>query len=260
MYKVEHMYWGNAHAVKIFQDKADGEAWRRDLNSLTFLTHPNIVRMFYVIYENSDDRSLLRIPIGYVMELMAQSAADRFECTLPQLLNLFEQVARALTFAHENGVIHFDVKPDNILLDESCTVAKLCDFGLSHKFKSLSMSAGSSSSVTTAAQRGTLLFMAPEALNGGNLESSPRLKLFDIFSFGKTMWQLLHQSRSTQVSLPLRFHVDVPSDLRELVLECTEEDPSHRPQKMSDVLERLQSIRKGMGPSCSRVTSGEERL
>jgi len=242
------MFWGQAHAVKIFQDKEDGDAWRRDLNSLTFLTHPNIVRIFYVVYENSVDRSQLRNPIGYVMELMAQSAADRFECTFPQLLNLFEQVARALTFAHENGVIHFDIKPDNILLDESCTVAKLCDFGLAHKLKSLSMSAASSSSITTAGQRGTLLFMAPESLNDENFESSPRLKLCDIFSFGKTMWKLLHQSqtRSTPLSLPLCFYVDVPSDMKDLVLQCTKEDPSERPQRMSLVLERLQYIRKAM--------------
>ena len=252
MYKVEHMYWGNAHAVKIFQDKADGEAWRRDLNSLTFLTHPNIVRMFYVIYENSDDRSQLRIPIGYVMELMAQSAADRFECTLPQLLNLFEQVATALTFAHEKGIIHFDVKPDNILLDESCTVAKLCDFGLAHKFQSLSMSAGSSSSITTAAQRGTLLFMAPEALNGGSLESSPRLKLFDIFSFGKTMWQLLHPTLDVMPGSTLEVSAEgIPPDLKLIVEQCTHMNFKLRPQKMSLVLERLQHVQKQMAMHAS---------
>jgi eukaryotic-like serine/threonine-protein kinase len=256
VYRVDHdifSAWGQALAVKIFQDKEDSQAWRRDLNSLTFLTHPNIVRIVYILYENSDDRSQLRRPIGYVMELMAQSAADliaqlaagRFECTLPQMLNLFVQVARALTFAHENGVIHFDVKPDNILLDESCTVAKLCDFGLAHKLKSLSMSARSSS-FANAKQRGTWGYIAPEA-DDENFESSPLLKLCDVFSFGKTMWQLLHPSRSMPLTLPLKFYAaHLPTALTELILQCTSEDLSNRPQMMSQVLMMLQRIQKEM--------------
>ena len=260
MYKVELMYWGNAHAVKIFQDKADGEAWRRDLNSLTFLTHPNIVRMFYVIYENSDDRSQLRIPIGYVMELMAQSAADlmaelaagRFECTFKQLLNLFVQVARALTFAHENGVIHFDIKPDNILLDESVTVAKLCDFGLAHKLKNASDSARSSSSLS-AQRRGTVFYMAPETFLK-KFEDSPREQLFlcDIYSFGKTMWQLLHPTLDVMPGSTFEVSADgIPPDLKQIVEQCTQVDFKLRPQKMSLVLDRLQHVQKQMAAHAS---------
>lgn len=103
-----------------------------------------------------------------------------------------------------------------------------------------------SSSVVSAGQRGTVLFMAPEALNDENFESSPLLKLCDIFSFGKTMWQLLHPTRSMQLSLPLRFSDDVPSDLKELVLQCTKEEPLERPQAMSEVMERLGRIRSVM--------------
>jgi serine/threonine protein kinase len=252
---VELKYWGNAHAVKIFLNKADGEAWRRDLNSLTILTHANIVRIFYVIYENSDDRSQLRPPIGFVMELMAQSAADPFECTLKQLLNLFEQVARALTFAHENGVIHFDVKPDNILLNGSCTVAKLCDFGLAHKLKTASDSARSSSSLHSQ-RRGTVFYMAPEMFLK-KFEESPREQLFlcDIYSFGKTMWQLLHPDLdvmpgSTGSILEVTAE-GIPPDFKQIVEQCTQMDFRLRPQKMSRVLERLQHVQKQMAAHAS---------
>jgi serine/threonine-protein kinase len=244
---VENKYWGKALAVKIFQDKEDSQAWRRDLNSLTFLTHPNIVHMYFILYETDRNRSQLRRPVGYVMELMAQSAAVPFECTSIQLLNLFEQIACALAFAHENGVIHFDVKPDNILLDESCTIAKLCDFGLAHKLKSLSMSAVSSSFANEKGQRGTMFYMAPEAFSNENFESSPILKLCDILSFGKTMWQLLHQSLPMPLTLPLRFsNVNVHQSLKELILQCTQEEPFERPQNMLEVLERLKLIRLEM--------------
>jgi serine/threonine protein kinase len=251
VYRVKHVLWSQARAVKIFQDKED-DNWFHDLNSLTFLRDPNIVTMFYILYENSD-RSQSRRPIGYIMELMAQSADDRFECSLKQLLNLFEQVASALACAHENGIIHFDVKPGNILFDETRTVAKLCDFGFAHKLKSLSMSATSSSGLS-ACQGGSLLFlapevfidfMAPEVLSDKNFGSSPLLKLCDIFSFGKTMWKLLHQSRGMPFVLPLPFFADVhiPSDLKDLILQCTLVEPMNRPQSMSEVLVRLQRIR-----------------
>ena len=241
MYRVKHALWSQARAVKIFQDKED-DTWLQDLNSLTFLRDPNIVTMFYILYENSD-RSQSRRPIGYIMELMAQSAADRFECSLKQLLSLFEQVASALACAHENGIIHFDVKSDNILLDETCTVAKLCDFGFAHKLKSLSMSLRSSS-VLNVAQRGTMMYIPPEVLSDENFESSPLLKLCDIFSFGKTMWKLLHQSRGMPFVLPLPFFADVPipSDLKDLIRQCTEVEPKDRPQSMSEVLTRLQRM------------------
>jgi serine/threonine protein kinase len=247
------MYWGNTHAVKIFKDKADGDAWRRDLNSLTFLTHPNIVRIFYVIYENSDDRSQLRSPIGYVMELMAQSAAvDHLECTLPQLLNLFEQVARALTFAHEKGVIHFDVKPDNILLNGSCTVAKLCDFGLAHKLKNASDSARSSSGLNVQ-RRGTVFYMAPEMFLKKFEESPPeQLFLCDIYSFGKTMWQLLHPDLYVMPGSILEFTAHgIPPGLKQIVEDCTQVDFKLRPQKMSFVLMQLQDVQKQLAAHAS---------
>jgi serine/threonine protein kinase len=142
VYRVK--YWGQCLAVKVFHDTAEGRAWRRELNSLTFLTHVNIVRMFYIVYETLDDRNQCRPPVGYAMELMAMSAADRRDYTLDQLLNVFEQVASALAFCHERGVIHFDVKPENILLDESGSVAKLCDFGCAHRLQNAAASASSS--------------------------------------------------------------------------------------------------------------------
>jgi serine/threonine protein kinase len=216
--------------------------------------------MFYVIYENSDDRSQLRIPIGYVMELMAQSAADlmaqsaadRFECTLPQMLNLFVQVARALTFAHENGVIHFDVKPDNILFDESCTVAKLCDFGLAHKLKNASDSARSSSSLNVH-RRGTVFYMAPEMFLK-KFQDCPREQLFlcDVYSFGKTMWQLLHPTLDVMPGSTLEVSAEgIPPDLKLIVEQCTHMNFKLRPQKMSLVLDRLQHVQKQMAMHAS---------
>jgi hypothetical protein len=243
VYRVRHrLYTDPFLAVKKFKhaDSESSEAWRRDLNSLTILTHPNIVRMYFVVYERTEDRVQSRRPVGYGMELMARSAADQVEYTLPQLLNIFEQIAGALMFAHENDVIHFDVKPDNILLDESCSVAKLCDFGSAHKLKSATDSAKTAS---LTGNRGTVFYMAPETFDS-SFKASQAAKLCDVYSFGKTMWKLLHPSLdiAPNVSSPVT-NPAVPPALKKLIEQCTKRDTKQRPQVMSEVSERLKSIR-----------------
>lgn len=174
------------------------------------------------------------------MEKMARSADDQFECTFHQLLCVFEQIASALTFAHEHNVIHFDVKPENILLDESCSVAKLCDFGCAitlHTTASLT----SSVSGVGGKIRGTVLYMAPETFDG-IIEDHEKAKLCDIYSFGKTMWKLLHPQGKLYPQSEENVTADVPPALKNLVEKCTRRLPSARPQSMSEVQEQLRSI------------------
>jgi serine/threonine-protein kinase len=201
--------------------------------------------MYFVVYERTEDRAQSRRPVGYGMELMAHSAADQVVYTLPQLLNIFEQIAGALMFAHENDVIHFDVKPDNILLDETSSVAKLCDFGSAHKLKSASDSAKSAS---LTGNRGTVFYMAPETFDS-NFKASQAAKLCDVYSFGKTMWKLLHPSLDIvpKVSSPVT-NPAVPPALKKLIEQCTKRETKQRPQVMSEVLERLRSIRSELQP------------
>jgi TPR repeat protein len=267
VYRVKHWQWGQSLAVKVFHvlhDPAKRLAWRRELNSLTFLSHANIVRMMYIVYETLDDRNQCRAPVGYAMELMALSAAERRDYTLDQLLNMFLHIASALAFCHQHGVIHFDVKPENILLDESCSVAKLCDFGCAHKLQSavLSMTA----SVVQGQMRGTQLYMAPEVFLG-KFNDAPQL--CDIFSFGKTMWKLLHPDRAVEINRVFPVVADVPAALKQLVEQCTMDDPAKRPQHMSEVAIRLQnmtsSIKHGVSadepsPSKPKCAELEERL
>jgi serine/threonine protein kinase len=235
VYRVKHWLWGQTLAVKVFHDTIEGHAWRRELNSLTFLTHANIVRMLYIVYEAVDDRSQGRPPVGYVIELMACSAASRRrQQNLGLLLDMFVQIARALAFSHENGVVHFDVKPENILLDESFSIAKLCDFGCAHKLKS-----ASACESVMGQKLGSDRCMAPEVLLG-KFDYDP--KLCDIYSFGKTMWKLLHPAQDVEINVASPVNADVPPALKELIEQCLIKDPAERPHNMTDVLERLQSI------------------
>lgn len=279
LHKIEHR--GQKLVVKLYNGQSNG-AWRRELNTLTALLHPNIVEVRRIIYENfsSSKERDLQEPIGYAMECMDRSAGDGIQCSVEQLLGIFEQIADALQFAHERGVIHFDVKPENILLNSECTVAKLCDFGWAHKVKSASASESANSATASSEQgigrRGTVYYMAPECFSSaasaatalssaplsaptavvaagflspasltepGNVEKSPLPKLCDIYSFGKTMWKLLHPHLDVVPTRAFPVTAQVPANLKKLVEQCTEKEPSLRPQEMSEVLQRLRLIK-----------------
>ncbi len=219
------------------------------MNSLTLLTHENIVRMFYTVYETLQDHKMLRAPLGYAMEIMARSAEtcfgdDKFQCTFDQLLQIFVQISKALTFAHEHDVIHFDVKPENILLNDSCTVAKLCDFGCARSLQTTACTA--SMNVVDGKVYGTYWYMAPEAI-GGIIIDHQKAKLCDIYSLGKTMWKLLHPLE--KYPSECKVSANVPPALKELVQQCTLENPVFRPQKMSEILHRLQQIQTTVSTS-----------
>jgi len=186
---------------------------------------------------------MLQAPLGYAMEIMARSADEisscKFQCTFAQLLQIFVQIASALTFAHEHDVIHFDIKPENILLDEACTVAKLCDFGCA---RSLHATAGFTATVGVVDEKafGSIWYMAPEVFGGHNIYDHHNAKLCDIYSFGKTMWKLLHPLEESP--LECKVTANVPPALKELVRQCTLANPKSRPQRMSEILQLLLQI------------------
>ena len=129
---------------------------------------------------------------------------------LPIVLDLIMQCADALHYAHNQGIIHRDVKPANILFDRNANVAKLGDFGIAH--------IANSTQTLTGSFLGTPFYMSPEQLAGLELDARS-----DIFSLGATLFRLLCGvpafSGESMAEL-MRAIVDQPHrDLREILPE-----------------------------------------
>jgi hypothetical protein len=228
------------------QDEGFVELFRHEARSAASLNHPHIV----VVYDwgRSEDgtyyMAMEHVPGGTLKDRI------RAEGFLGPYLavELASWVAQALGFAHERGMIHRDVKPQNILLTEAGT-AKVADFGI----------ARAAAATTTSRSNpilGTAGYMAPEQVQGG-----PVGPWSDLYSLGVVLYEMLtgelpHEAQD-QVALamkhvcepprpPSEVNPEVPEVLDALTLRLLAKDPSERYGSATEVLEDLRRVREGL--------------
>ncbi|KAK9788455.1 hypothetical protein WJX73_009181 [Symbiochloris irregularis] len=168
-----------------------GAFWR-EAHLLSRINHPNVLRMYGVVVESDQDPSIVGIMTEYARggSLSANLRSCGAYLPLVARAQLALQIASGMAFLHESNVVHFDLKPDNILLDAPLTsqgllglqspCVKVADFGLS-KEKRQSYVSG------VRDLRGTLPFIAPELVNDPDRVTEKA----DVWSMGMLMWELL---------------------------------------------------------------------
>ena len=174
-----------------------------------------------------------------------------------QALALLEPVLRALAAAHAAGLVHRDVKPENVLLADDGRV-KVADFGLARAVETSGVTA------TTGLLIGTVSYLAPEQVEHG--VADPRS---DVYAAGTLLWELLTGAPPYSSDSPLsvaymHVHQDVPPPstvvdgipptVDELVVRATRRDPAARPVDAGAFLAELQDVRADLGPVEAPVT------
>ena len=214
-------------ALKILRDGA-GESVRRrvldEARKTAAMNDPAIVTIFGVLDEAN--------PPAIVMELVEGFALDRFaaELSFEQKARLLREVARGLGAAHQRGLVHRDLKPDNILVGPDLR-PRILDFGLALSLEEAGHLAGEFA--------GTPLYVSPEQARRLPLSAAS-----DIYSFGAVMFKVLtgrtpHTGKTTRemmeaiATTPPPFlrevAVGVPEDLQAICLACLATDPAERP-------------------------------
>jgi len=243
---------GRAVALKVLLDQnPEGiERFKREAELAHGLSHPHVVPVYdYGVFQGRPF-----MVMGYVEgeDLMARLKRDG---PLPELeaRRLFGCLAEGLQAAHTRGIVHRDVKPQNVLL--AGAEVYLGDFGLARS--------GPSALTATGELLGTPSFMAPEQARGEGRRVGPAA---DVYGFGATLYTALcgeppfggatlyavldQVLRAEPAPLRAQRRDDLSPDLEALVQDCLRKDPSERPP-IGEVLERLEA--RAGGPRGSQA-------
>jgi serine/threonine-protein kinase len=208
-------------------EPAARERFLREARTAAQLSHPGIVPIFAV----DEVRDLVFFAMAYVEgETLGQRVRGDGPLGSKALARLLEEVARALAHAHARGVVHRDVKPDNILLDGATGQALVSDFGIARV----------DGSNTSAPRRvvGTAAFMSPEQAIGGPVDARSDLYSLGVVGFFALSGRLPFEGPDavtvlarhvTDPAPPLASVVaGVPPRLAEVIDRCLSKDPAAR--------------------------------
>ena len=232
-------------AIKFLSDELTDAAARRrfqrEAQTASSLNHPHILTVYDV--GEIDDRQYL--VTEFVDGGTLRNWARQQSRTWQEVVELLIGVADALATAHQAGILHRDIKPDNILITSS-GYAKLADFGLA-KLGEGSLNKDATATETHAGVIvGTIAYMSPEQASGLTLDFRS-----DIFSFGVVLYEMLagHRPFASATGLELLQKVihevptpldgKSPDPLRALVAKAMEKDPSDRYSSMRDLVADL---------------------
>jgi eukaryotic-like serine/threonine-protein kinase len=245
---------GNRSRERDFRHRLYKEAERASQ-----LNHENIAR----IHDLIEDKERLLLIMEYVEGQTLRSRLQK-PLTKEEFFSIAEQSLAGLNSAHQHGILHCDLKPENLMITAEGRV-KILDFGLARE--TATQEAKTTTETTSAAVGGTPGYMAPEILLGG----APDVRS-DIFSVGVVLYEALtgeHPFRSQEAAatpslaqqdgrpLPSR---EVPAELNKVIGRMLAKEPSQRYQSCADVLADLQAVRAGQKPVLDKPSPARKKL
>jgi len=211
--------------------------FQREVESTIQLSHPNIVSVLDV--DETDEYHILVTEVVHGVNLK-EHILKNSPLDIDEVIRIAMMTLRGIEHAHDRGIIHRDIKPQNILLDTNGRV-KITDFGIAKALSETRMT-------ETNQVIGSVQYISPEQAKGQNTDERT-----DIYSFGVMLFELLTgrlpYEAETAVSVALK-HIsepfpniseyrDIPVGLKNIIMKCTEKEPVNRYRHADDVLSAL---------------------
>jgi serine/threonine protein kinase len=242
VYKAQDTKLDRVVALKFLPEQATSTGEERarfiqEAKSAATLNHPNVCTIHGI--EEHEGRQF--IEMEYVDGVTLRVKIPEEGLKLQDAVDYAIQIAEALQEAHSKGIVHRDVKAENVMLNEKNQM-KVMDFGLA-KLR------GSSRLTKTSSTIGTLAYMAPEQIQGEEVDSRS-----DIFSFGVLLFEMLtgrspfrgeHEAAlvysivNEEPQEIQQFRLDVPETIVHLMKRALEKDPDDRYQNMNEIVGEL---------------------
>ena len=204
------------------------------------------------MYELMEDRGSHFITMEYVSgQDLKKLIRQTGQLTIGKAITIAKQVCEGLSEAHRLGVIHRDLKPNNIMIDKDGN-ARIMDFGVARSLKSKSITGA-------GVMIGTPEYMSPEQVDGKDVDQRS-----DIYSLGIILYEMLAgrlpfegdtpftigvKQKSQEPEDPKKFNPRIPDDLNRLILNCLEKDRENRLQSTGEVCSVLIQIEQSVLPT-----------
>ncbi len=277
IYRAKRLHIGDTVAVKVLRpDVVDNDKSRqrfyREARAAAMLHHPNAV----VIHDfgEDDDGTAYIVMELLVGKSLRQVLVERGHITIGRAYGIVRQTCAALDAGHRNGIVHRDIKPDNIFLLDSNDGAdhiKILDFGIAKLAdKDLDTLSLEQRLTNIGTVIGTPHYMAPEQCQGEEADSRS-----DIYSLGVVIYELLTGVApfiaKTPTGIAIKHVTEQPRSLRELnpnitpgvdkvVLHALEKDPNARPQTALELAREYEAAISDEPDTVRLIKTGEQRL
>ncbi len=273
IYKVKNRYTGGSFAVKVLHKEcANNEEMRQrfigEAKSASSLKHPNICQ----VHDFGISKGVAYLVMDWIDGVSLERKVRRDGPLIAtEATHVFEQIAQALSVAHEHMVVHRDLKPENIMLTRSdsdgSTGVRIVDFGIAKVLKNDGDDVLKNQGLTkSGVVLGTPLYMSPEQALGKRVDQRS-----DIYSFGCLMYAALAgmppfvgetfvdtaNKHISEPPPPIPPDLGVPADLKMIMLRAMEKRPEDRYQSMAEIIGDLKKLSKGV--TIGRVTLASER-
>src|SRR5947209_4915545 len=223
------------------EDPGFVERFRREAQAAAGLQHPNVVS----VYDRGAFDETYYIAMEYLSgKTLKQLIREEAPFDPVRAIDLTIQILKAARFAHRRGVIHRDLKPHNVIVDES-DHAKVTDFGIAR--------AGASDMTETGSIMGTAQYLSPEQAQGHSVSARS-----DLYSVGVILYEMLTGrvpfDADSAVTIALK-HVSeppvaprainpaIPPELEQVVMWALNKDPAHRPANADEFIRALEQAR-----------------
>lgn len=241
VYKAKDQKLNRFVAVKVLkqefsENKNFVSKFRVEAQAAAGLMHPNIVNVYDVGEEDSIHYIVMELVEGITLKKYIEK---KVRLTTKEAISIAIQVAMGIEAAHNNHIIHRDIKPQNIIISKEGKV-KVTDFGIAK---------AASSNTITSNVMGSVHYTSPEQARGGFSDAKS-----DIYSMGITFFEMLTGrvpfNGDTTVAIaikhiqddmpsPREFVSEIPISVEKIILKCTQKSPDRRYQSMEEVIRDL---------------------